>query len=350
MAERDYVRGGDSENTGRFSEAGGGSAGKSPGVRAGRKLYEKKEKALREFAKSKKLGTESKHAKLENFVSLETPKPPVDAEWQGEEKPKPEDETWGKYIDPPPGDQNAKVHDTERKALHDSIKKFYVGENSKPPEGEPPVAIVMMGGSGSGKSSLLKGLDKSKFVHVDPDGVKEKLPEFRDGVRAKMMSAAGAVHEESGHVAKNLRDETMKEGRNMIYDGTGGDEKKYGEFIDRLKNGGPHPAGDPRNTGPKYKVEVRFSHLPLEKAEPRIKGRAEQSGRHVPVADYQKNHASVPKNWHIFSKKADTAVMYDTDVPKGTPPKKVWSVSGGVDTHHDEAFVSSYKSRYGGGS
>lgn len=265
---------------------------------------------------------------LTRFVNEEAPTPTPEAPWRGMVKVAPGEDTSDKYM------TDGKVNDPIRAELHEAIKEHFIGKDSLPPQGVRPKAIVMMGGSGSGKSSLLKDVDKSQFVHVDPDGIKEKFPEYRDGVAGKAMSSAGIVHEESSHVATELRDRTISEGRNIIYDGTGANKEKYGKFIDRLKGEG-------------YDVELRFSHLPIEKAESRIKGRAEGSGRYVPPAAYQENHEKVPRNWQSFSQKADRATMFNTDVKRGEAPIKVWSVANGKDTHHDPDFVAAFKTRYG---
>jgi len=340
MADREYVR----ESDGKFASTGGstektGSRGAT--IAASRLAVErdvaKEVTALSRYKKIRDQQTTERKAALKAWVAEKTPKPPKGAPWQGDAKPLPGSETWDKYMDGAKGDLFATVKDPVRKELHDEIKAQAIGKNSMPPEGQQPLAILMMGGSGSGKSSLLAHVDKSNFVHIDPDGIKEKLPEYRDGVRNKIRSAAAEVHEESSYVAKHLRDETMNapEGkqRNLIFDGTGANGKSYGKFIDDLKDKG-------------YHVQLLFSHLPKEKADDRMKGRAEESGRHVEEAAAAENHAQVPRNWVGLSKRVDEATMFSTDVCRECPPTLLQKVEKGNRLTYDKDAVRQFEARY----
>lgn len=154
-----------------------------------------------------------------------------------------------------------------------------------------PTAILTMGGPASGKGVVLgnlhkNGLDTSHFVHVDPDEVKGKLPEYKAQVpRDKgktFVGAAAQVHEESSYVAKKIRDKAIEGGHNVVIDGTGGNAKKFVELIDHLKGKG-------------YDVHVHHPHLDVEEGVKRALKRAEGSGRHVPEKFIRETYDSIGK-------------------------------------------------------
>ncbi len=182
-------------------------------------------------------------------------------EWTGAQMAGKENETWkDHYVDKDgnkgtPGahpDEGGKPT-AERAAMHERefIKPAFEGKQTAAALGMQPHAILTMGGPASGKGTILSkleksGLDKSKYVHVDPDEVKGKLPEYKasvphpehtdrhgehvpgeggahgDGTGPTFKGAAAQVHEESSAVAKQIEARAIAGGHNVIIDGTGG--------------------------------------------------------------------------------------------------------------------------------
>jgi predicted ABC-type ATPase len=247
------------------------------------------------------------------------------------------DTSWAKYYsaDSKPGDPKAVPTDPARKLMQEEAKKVFVGKNSVAKPGEQKIAIIMMGGPGSGKtSSLPKDLDWSKFAKADADGLKGHLPEFRDGVKAKSMRSAGIAHEESSAMSKQVVAQAIEENRHLVMDGTGATLKSYDDAIKKLKDAG-------------YHVQLNFVHLPYEKAEPRMFSRAEGVGRFVPLDDAKQKHRDVPSNFEHFAKQVDRAIMYDNDVPMGEPMRRIAEYGGGkVDKMHHDDFYADFKKKY----
>lgn len=233
--------------------------------------------------------------------------------------------------------QEPGVPSPERQQLHDAIKKEVFGGVPSQPEGTKPIAIVMMGATASGKSSLVKGLPKGEYVRIDSDMIKDRLPEFRAaiGVGTKTfpvsaINAAPMTHEESSYLAKQIRAEAVLSRKNFIFDGTGNDLGKYQKFVTDLKGAG-------------YHVQVLMSDLTPEEGMKRAGLRAEQTGRVVDQAFARNSYDMVPRNFEPISGKADEFYLFDNH---GKTPRLVWSRDlSGKDTVHDVKYKQEFDRR-----
>jgi predicted ABC-type ATPase len=209
-----------------------------------------------------------------------------------------------------------------RKLLHEQIIQDYLDHVEQPAKGEQPVAILMAGGTAAGKSTVLKHLmddDMSKrFVMVDPDGIKEKLPEYQEATKASARNAAVMVHEESSGVAKDLRGRAIDQGKHVVIDGTMKDPIKYGKLIDDLKKKG-------------YKVNVFFVDIDIDQAIHFAEKRAERTGRWVPPALMREIYPEARKSFLQLKDYADDFKVFDRR--QGTP-SLVWDKQTGIRDHH----------------
>lgn len=215
----------------------------------------------------------------------------------------------------------------ERKALHEKIIDKFTKGIDPVPENQKPVALIMMGGSGSGKSTLDKGINEKDFVHVDADAVKGEIPEYQEAVAASAKDAAFMVHEESGTLAKQIREHAISSRKNLLLDGTGKNLKDYTDTVTRLRNMG-------------YEVTVMMPDIDVETAVKRVRSRAERTGRLVPEAVVRDIYAKVPKNFEPIARLANNFALFDN---RGKQPRLVWSRKGDQETIHDEAFVSNFR-------
>ena len=107
-----------------------------------------------------------------------------------------------------------------------------------------PVAVLMGGGGASGKGTILRIMQKAEqtlkdgYVLINPDAIKELIPEYIALLRAKDHRAAQVVHEESSDIAKLLQKRAISERKNMVIDKTMGDEEKGLALIKSLKDAG----------------------------------------------------------------------------------------------------------------
>ena len=155
----------------------------------------------------------------------------------------------------------------QRKVLRDSIKEKIFGD-LKPSQGTP-VGILLAGPPGAGKSTLLKklfedenlanpnitgGLKLEDFVVIDADNIKTMLLEqaskdgsldsfikpasFKaledSGVSFSPLEFASLVHEESSIIAKNIQEEAIAGGYNVIFDQVCSNEEKTEDLVGKL--------------------------------------------------------------------------------------------------------------------
>jgi predicted ABC-type ATPase len=222
----------------------------------------------------------------------------------------------------------------ERKKLHEKIFNQFISQ------GQPvdvtkqkPVAIVMMGGPGSGKSSATKGVQKDNFVPVDPDAIKEQLPEYEEAVKGKALNAARMVHEESSHIASLIRDAALAQNKNVLLDGVG---SKLGAMQNRMQT--LNQQG--------YHVRLLSVHLPLEEGMKRAAERALNNGRWVPMEFVQDAYSKIPGNFAKLTEHAHDAVAYDNNVPQGAKASIMYSKNNGAEQIHDPTRYSAYMGGY----
>jgi len=276
-----------------------------------------------------------------------------------------------KWVDEPPdflgGKQTIDLHrlskqgeppryHPSRKPLHEKILNTFLSDRNgrpiqPPPAGVKKSAIVMMGGPASGKTTAVKkllGTDdfaSKGFVSVNPDDVKEHIPEYRQslnlgidesGVPISAKSAGTVVHEESSDLAAEVKNAALERGLNMIVDGSGYNAEKHGKLIQTLQSKG-------------YHVQLIMAHLDVDTAKKRAAERALKSGRDVPDKVIEGAYSKVPYNFDRLSKLADEFHLLDTNAPGGAAIR--WSGrKGSPDIEHDPAFVRQFKQQYGSGA
>lgn len=191
------------------------------------------------------------------------------------------------------------VYKRERAEYHKEIIKelFKNAKNARPKEGEKPTFMILGGRGGSGKSKF-DGLvyDKSKYIVLDADAIKEFLPEYKG-------YNAFEVHEESSDILKQALKKAQKEGLNVVLDGTmktlNSTELKINDFAEKG-----------------YNIEMYYMHLPREKAAERALGRfMGNNGRYVPLEvllDMKNNE----ENFDKLKKYASKWAFYNNDVPR----------------------------------
>lgn len=164
----------------------------------------------------------------------------------------------------------------ERKALHERIVTQLLA-GKKPHEGKAR-AIFTAGGPASGKSKMIEdGHIKvpADPVHLNPDVVREMLPEYSKMLAAGRQDASQLTHEEASHVTKLATKIALGRQHHVLIDSVGNSEP--GKFLGKVK--------DAQAAG--YAASVHYATVPTEEALVRAQKRAKRTGRQVPV-DYLK--------------------------------------------------------------
>jgi predicted ABC-type ATPase len=214
----------------------------------------------------------------------------------------------------------------ERKKLHESIisKAF---EGKTPINKGPKMAIVMMGGTASGKSTMLRnsGAAGENFVHVDADDIKGELPEYQEALSMKWQGAAAFAHEESSTLAKQMAKQAVDENYNIVLDGTGANEKKFLKQVRMLKENG-------------YHVHLMMPDQDKDQAVSDAMKRANKTGRYVPPEFIESAYDKIPSNFFKVAAEADSGALYD----RRQDGKMVWSKSTSGTHAHDPDFLKDY--------
>ena len=119
-------------------------------------------------------------------------------------------------------DPDHKIWSKDRLAERGRLTEdMYHASDDVPSDGR---AVIAGGIAGAGKTTVLEsfaGIDRSQYLTVNPDEVKEKMAERRmipgvDGLSP--MERSGLVHEESSQAASDLASRAYADGRNVIWD------------------------------------------------------------------------------------------------------------------------------------
>ncbi len=164
----------------------------------------------------------------------------------------------------------------ERSELHSAFLNIQTAEVPKDlPEGKRE-AIVLAGGGGTGKSTILRTLygdlkSNRSHVWVDADEAKEFIPEYQILRAADDYEAASIAHEESSHMSKQLISEAIKNKQNVVIDGALSNPGKAEKLYHELKQNG-------------YKVRLVLVDADYDTALMRAHNRSERSKRAVDPA------------------------------------------------------------------
>jgi predicted ABC-type ATPase len=177
---------------------------------------------------------------------------------------------------------------------------------------DEPATLFITGGTASGKSTMLDSGeldddfdDFGSAVLINPDEIKEMLPEYKEMIKGGDQYAAWGTHEESSDIAKKLLAVTNERKYHAIVDGTG--DSGPGKFEGKVA--AAEAAG--------RRAKVIYVDVPTDLAVTRALKRAKETGRMVPVSEIRKIHREVAARHVEYADKIDDWEVWVTD--KGTP-------------------------------
>jgi HK97 family phage portal protein len=187
------------------------------------------------------------------------------------------------------GEDHSIVKKLKRGQLPDDADREEIRKaNIRKRKGAQPRALFLAGGPASGKTSALKqdpSVVPPAAVQINPDDVKEQLPEYQTLVGVRDRYAAMAAHEESSTISKRIQAEALDLNMNLVVDGTG--DSKPGKFTGKMKES--NEAG--------YEVSSVYVTVQTDTAVIRATKRAFKSGRWVPVGEVRNQHKNVSANF-----------------------------------------------------
>lgn len=240
------------------------------------------------------------------------------------------------------------TYDPSRKAIHDKIVGSFLKGKTPPSPGQKKIAIVLMGGPASGKTTMVRRMFGEKFetmVSISPDDVKEKIPEYQEalefeveGEKVSAKDASAMTHEESSDLASEVYNQAIDQGLNMVIDGTGAKGERHRDRVKALQEAG-------------YHVHLMMPDVDPAVAAQRSEDRAEETGRWVPTGPpppgtpdiVRKMYNLIPQNFEPLARLADEFALFDTTT---FPPTPVWTgAQGQEDTVHDPDFLERFKQK-----
>jgi predicted ABC-type ATPase len=182
--------------------------------------------------------------------------------------------------------------------------------------------------------------DTTGYVKVDPDEVKDRLPEFALAVANSDKLAAARAHEESSTaIAEKIKDRAIEGGYNVMLDGTGKNGKKYLAMVQRLKERG-------------YEVRVIMPHISVAEGVMAAEKRAHRSGRFVPLDFIRQAYEVIPHNFEQVARLADSAVLADAE-PDRLGARSMSTIQrweNGRIVEEDQSKSRAYKQQFFGGN
>lgn len=132
----------------------------------------------------------------------------------------------------------------ERAALHEEMIRHAV--DGIPTNVDNPTLLLMGGGGGSGKGTLLQSdvsadwlpdgsIAKGKHVRIDADELKMALPEYPAlTASGHKVEVASFTHEESSHLTKRIQKAAEAQRSHIVLDGTG--DSKQSKVEDKIQS------------------------------------------------------------------------------------------------------------------
>lgn len=231
----------------------------------------------------------------------------------------------------------------EREANHDAVADAAI-KGKTPPVGREPEAIITMGGTASGKTTLTRqilGADNNR-VNVDSDLNKLTIPEYEGLKESDPDNAAARVHEESKAISWRTMKKAINKGLDFVYDSsTGGGGSEGGpKLVKKLKDLG-------------YNVKLVYADVPVKEAIKRAKERAESSedptnrGRIIPEDVIRDKHVEAAKAFNTLrnSPHVDEVRAFDTTT---RTPEEFYNRKGEKETVHNPKTLDRIKEKANG--
>jgi predicted ABC-type ATPase len=219
-------------------------------------------------------------------------------------------------------------YNEERTAFHESIVQDKINQGST----NLGTSYFLGGAPATGKSSLESSgqvLYPQGILRVDPDGIKETLPEYNKMTENRLTEAAAKVHEESSKLSKDIVKNAADMKMDAVIDTVGdGSFEKVAEKAQQQRDAGK-------------RVVAHYVTTDVQTSLNRAEARAQRTGRNVPT-DYIKDmHREIST---IFPKLASNNTfnelhLYDNN---GSIPKLIYSKKDGIETILDKNAYNSF--------
>jgi predicted ABC-type ATPase len=242
-----------------------------------------------------------------------------------------EDNNWNSGTDKFYSDKSGRITE-ERLDFHNKLAGDYIGGSRSKDYQDTGTSYFMGGAPATGKSSIEKGglVEFPKgILKVDPDGIKDGFPEYREMLNRREFSAASRIHEESSKVSKDIVKTAAKNKWDIVVDAVG--DGTYQSVIDKVKQ--------QRDAG--KRVVAHYVTTDTEVSVKRAEERARKTGRYVPEKYIRDMHREISVLLPKFAKNNvfDELHLYDNN---GKKPKLIFSHTNGKSTIYDRKAYNKF--------
>ena len=127
----------------------------------------------------------------------------------------------------------------QRKALHDWVLRTFLDHVESAPDDRMPVAVLVLGGPVSGRTSIVKSLTHDAlFARVDPGVIATMLPEHAEAASKLARNAPSIVQEEAAYLAHRVIEEACKKRKNVAIEAVGVSSDDLSHLIADLREAG----------------------------------------------------------------------------------------------------------------
>lgn len=196
-----------------------------------------------------------------------------------------------------------KKYNEERTMLQDRLIAELSGGGHKQEDLLLPWVIFTAGAMGAGKGFVMEWMEKQgclpldKFVIVDPDMIRQALPEWDGYVAKDPLTAAIKTQKEAGHIAEILGYKALRMRWNVIFDGSLRDVEWYKVYFQKLRHAFPG-------------IRLMILHIQAEREAVlrRAEERGKATGRMVPRELLESSMEAVPISVNTLAPYVDVAI------------------------------------------
>lgn len=208
-----------------------------------------------------------------------------------------------------------KHYRSERQVFHDKLMDMFhhtrVFDGDKNLYCDRPLEnwiVFTAGPMGAGKGHTMQWLQKeglfplAAFVKVDPDSLRELLPETPEYITRDPHTAGALTQKEVGYIAEVLSMDALDDGKNVLVDGSLKDAVWYQIYISSLRKAFP-------------RLKIAIIHVTASESTilGRCRVRAETTGRVVPEAVIQSAIQQIPNTLRLLAPKVDYFATFENE-------------------------------------
>lgn len=173
---------------------------------------------------------------------------------------------------------------------------------------DSPKIIFTAGVMGVGKGHILKKMDRSKqidlqdYLWIDPDQLKDELPEMKIYINLAPKTAGTKVHKESGFIQEIILSEALKQNKNIIVDGSLASLIRHKMLFESIHRDYPN-----------YIIEIIYVIADIEKIQKRIQRRGDATGRFVTMEKVEHAFYQIPKTVEALTPLVSKVLVIDNN-------------------------------------